>query len=51
MSTSIFFNTSVEFPVNTFEFGTIKVATSDVTVNFQGKANYDIVEISSEKWC
>jgi N-acetylmuramoyl-L-alanine amidase len=49
VSTSIFFNTSVELPVNAFEFGTIKVATSDVTVNFQGKANYDIVEISPGK--
>lgn len=44
VSTSIFFNTSVELPVNAFEFGSIKVATSDVTVRFQGKANYDVVE-------
>lgn len=49
VSTSIFFNTSVELPVNAFEFGTIKVATSDVTINFQGKANYDVVEIKPGK--
>jgi N-acetylmuramoyl-L-alanine amidase len=46
VSTSIFFNTQVQLPVNAFEFGSIKVATSDVTVNFQEKANYDIVEIA-----
>lgn len=46
VSTSTFFNTSLELPVNAFEFDSVKVATSDVTVRFREKANYDIVEIA-----
>jgi N-acetylmuramoyl-L-alanine amidase len=44
VSTSDFFNTSVELPVYSYEFGRIKVAGSDVTVTFQGKANYSTVK-------
>lgn len=46
VSTSIFFNTQVQLPVNAFEFSSIKVATSDVTVYFQEKANYEVVKIA-----
>lgn len=49
VSTSIFFNTSVELPVGAFEFASVRVATSDVTVSFLGKANYEIVELSPGK--
>lgn len=44
VSTSEFFNTSVELPVYSYEFGSIKVSGSDVTVTFQGKANYGTVK-------
>lgn len=44
VSTSEFFNTLVELPIYSYEFGSIKVAGSDVIVAFQGKANYATVK-------
>lgn len=42
VSTSSFFNTSASLPVNSYEFGTLKVSGSDVTVSFQGRCTYAV---------
>jgi N-acetylmuramoyl-L-alanine amidase len=42
VSTSAFFNTAASLPVNSFEFGGLKVAASDVTLSFQDKSTYNV---------
>jgi len=42
VSTSSFFNASAVLPVNSYEFGTLKVAGSDVTLSYQGEASYSV---------
>jgi N-acetylmuramoyl-L-alanine amidase len=42
ISTSEFFKTEVEVPVNAYEFSSLKVATSDVTVGLLGNSNYTV---------
>lgn len=42
VSTSSFFNASASLPVNSYEFGTLKVSGSDVTLSYQGEASYSV---------
>ena len=42
VSTSSFFNAGASLPVNSYEFGSLKVHGSDVTLSFQDKASYAI---------
>jgi N-acetylmuramoyl-L-alanine amidase len=40
VSTSTFLNADASLPVNSYEFGTLKVSGSDVTLSYQGEASY-----------
>ncbi len=42
VSTSSFFNAAATLPVNSFEFGGLKVSGSDVTLSFQDKSTYTV---------
>lgn len=42
VSTSSFFNATASLPVNSFEFGGLKVSASDVTLSLQDKATYTV---------
>ncbi|MGI6643979.1 MAG: N-acetylmuramoyl-L-alanine amidase [Bacillota bacterium] len=43
VSTSIFFKTQAHLPVNAYEFASLEVKTSDVTIGLLDKANYRVV--------